>query len=66
MTVKFKTALATAVLALAVGALPSANAAKRLTAPDPDWTGGLVTCLVAQKIIENELGYRTRRPRFRL
>ena len=61
MTPKYKTALATAVVALTMSALPAAQAAKRLTAPDPDWTGGLVTCLVAQKIIEDELGYRTKR-----
>ena len=61
MTPKYKTALATAVVALTLSALPAAHAAKRLTAPDPDWTGGLVTCLVAQKIIEEELGYRTKR-----
>ena len=61
MSSKFKVALAAAVLALSLGATSSAQAAKRLTAPDPDWTGGLVTCLVAQHIMENEMGYKIKR-----
>ena len=43
MSLKLKTVLACAVLALGLGSLPSAQASKRLTAPDPDWTGGVVT-----------------------
>ncbi|MDH3389252.1 MAG: hypothetical protein OEN02_15265 [Gammaproteobacteria bacterium] len=58
MSLKFKTVLATAILALSLGSMPSAHAAKRLTAPDPDWTGGVVTCRVAEYIMENELGYK--------
>jgi len=58
MSLKFKTVLACAVLALGMS---SAHAAKRLTTADPDWTGGLVTCLVAQYIMENEMGYKIRR-----
>jgi len=61
MTFKFKTVLAVVVLALGLGSLPAAHAAKRLTAPDPDWTGGVVTCLVAQYIMENEMGYKIKR-----
>jgi glycine betaine/proline transport system substrate-binding protein len=61
MTFKFKTVLAVVVLALGLGSLPSVHAAKRLTAPDPDWTGGVVTCLVAQYIMENEMGYKIKR-----
>ena len=53
--------LAVVVLALGLGSLSSAHAAKRLTAPDPDWTGGVVTCLVAQYIMENEMGYKIKR-----
>lgn len=58
MSLKLKAALASAVLALSMGSIPSANAAKRLTAPDPDWTGGVVTCRVLQYIMENEMGYK--------
>jgi len=61
MSLKFKAVLAFALLALSLGSMPSAQAAKRLTAPDPDWTGGLVTCLVAQYIMENEYGYKIKR-----
>ncbi len=58
MSLKLKTVLACTLLALSLG---SANAGGRLTAPDPDWTGGLVTCLVAQYIMENEMDYRIKR-----
>lgn len=58
MSFKFKTVLACALLALGLG---TAHAAKRLIAADPDWTGGLVTCLVAQYIMENEMGYKIKR-----
>lgn len=61
MKSKLKVTLTTAVLALSLGVFSSAQAAKRLTAPDPDWTGGLVTCLVAQHIMENEMGYKIKR-----
>lgn len=58
MSLKFKTVLVCALLALGLG---SAHAGGRLTAPDPDWTGGLVTCLVAQYIMENEMDYKIKR-----
>ena len=58
MSLKLKAALATAILAIGLGSLPAAQAAGRLTAPDPDWTGGVVTCRVAQYILENELDYK--------
>ena len=58
MSLKFKAALASAILALGLASTASVQAAKRLTAPDPDWTGGVVTCRVVQYILENELGYR--------
>ncbi len=61
MSFRIRAALASAVLALSLGAVTSAQAAGRLTAPDPDWTGGLVTCLVAQYILENEMDYRIKR-----
>ena len=35
-----------------------ANAAGRLSSPIPDWTGGAVTCKVAQMILEREMDYR--------
>ncbi len=58
MSFKIKTALAMAVLMLSIGSIPSAQAAKRLTIPDPDWTGGVVTCRTIQYVLENELGYK--------
>jgi glycine betaine/proline transport system substrate-binding protein len=61
MSFRIRAALASAILALSLGAVTSAQAAGRLTAPDPDWTGGLVTCLVAQYILENEMDYRIKR-----
>lgn len=61
MSFRIRAALASAILALNLGAVTSAHAAGRLTAPDPDWTGGLVTCLVAQYILENEMDYRIKR-----
>ena len=39
----------------------TANAGGRLIAPVPDWTGGAVTCKVAQVILENELDYKVKR-----
>jgi ABC-type proline/glycine betaine transport system substrate-binding protein len=48
-----------AVTAFTLGSL-SANAAGRLKAPIPDWTGGAVTCKVVQMILENELGYKVK------
>lgn len=44
----------------AVLSLP-AQAGGRLTAPIADWTGGAVTCKVAELIMEQELGYRIKR-----
>ena len=61
MSCKLKTVLAFLVLVLSLGSIVPAQAAKRLTAPDPDWTGGVVTCLVAQYIMENEMGYKVKR-----
>jgi glycine betaine/proline transport system substrate-binding protein len=60
MSIKIKVALATAVLALSIGSMPSAQAAKRLTVPDPDWTGGVVTCRTIQYVLENEMGYKVK------
>ncbi|MCH7880946.1 MAG: hypothetical protein IIB69_05070 [Proteobacteria bacterium] len=58
MSLKIKAALASVVLALSIGSVPSAQAAKSLTTPDMDWTGGVVTCRVLQYIMENEMGYK--------
>ncbi len=55
MSLKLKTLLAFAVLTLGAG---SAQAAGRLTAPEPDWTGGVITCKTIAYILENELDYR--------
>ena len=60
MTLKLKTALAVATLALGLTALPSAHAAKRLTVADLDWTGAVVTCRTIQYVLENEMGYRVK------
>jgi glycine betaine/proline transport system substrate-binding protein len=60
MSFKIKTALAIAVLMFSMGSVPSAQAAKRLTVPDPDWTGGVVTCRTIQYVLENELGYKVK------
>lgn len=60
MFIKIKAALAIAVLALSIGSMPSAQAAKRLTVPDPDWTGGVVTCRTIQYVLENEMGYKVK------
>ena len=61
MLLKIKATLVATILALGLGSMSSAQAAKSLTAPDPDWTGGLVTCLVLQHILENEMGYKVKR-----
>lgn len=60
MFIKIKAALAITVLALSIGSMPSAQAAKRLTVPDPDWTGGVVTCRTIQYVLENEMGYKVK------
>jgi len=39
----------------------SASAGGRLTAPVADWTGGAVTCKVAQVIMEKEMDYKVKR-----
>ena len=56
MNIRCNAFLVSAVLAVAVPL--STYAAKKLTVPDPDWTGGVVTCRVLQHIIENEMGYK--------
>ena len=48
-----------AVTAFTLGSLP-ANAGGRLTSPVPDWTGGAITCKMAQLILENELDYKVK------
>ena len=36
----------------------SSASADRLTRAVADWTGGMVTCEVAEQILEQELGYK--------
>jgi len=60
MTLKLKAVLASALLALSIGPISSVQAAKRLTVPDPDWTGGVVTCRTIQYVLENEMGYKVK------
>jgi len=60
MSLKIKAALASVILTLSLGAVTTAQAAKRLTVPDPDWTGGVVTCRTIQYVLENEMGYKVK------
>ena len=59
---KLKAVLAFAALTLSIGILSSAHAGKRLTVPDLDWTGAIVTERTIQYILENELGYKFKKP----
>ncbi len=58
MSLNVKAVLASVVLALSIGSVPSVYAAKKLSAAEPDWTGGVVTCRVLQYIMENEMDYK--------
>ena len=49
-------AIALAALLTMPGSLSAAGGV--LTAPDPDWTGGIITCRIIGKILENEMGYK--------
>ena len=60
MLVKFKVALAASVILLSLGSVSTAQAAKRLTVADLDWTGAVVTCRTIQYVLENELGYKVK------
>ena len=60
MSKVLKAALASAVLAVSLGATSSAHAAKRLTVADLDWTGAVVTCRTLQYVLENEMGYKVK------
>jgi len=60
MRFKLSAVLMSALLALSIGPFSSVQAAKRLTVPDPDWTGGVVTCRTIQYVLENELGYKVK------
>lgn len=42
------------------GTATTASAGGTLTAPDADWTGGVVTCRVIQHILENEMDYKVK------
>jgi glycine betaine/proline transport system substrate-binding protein len=58
MKSNLRAALTCAVLVLGAGAIASVQAGGRLTAPEPDWTGGVITCKTLQYVLENELDYR--------
>ena len=58
MSLNFKALSAS--LLLAAMTVPVAQAAGRLTAPEPDWTGGVITCKTLAWVLENELDYRVR------
>ena len=62
MSSKLKAILAFAVLTMSIGILSSAQADKRLTVPDLDWTGAIVTERTIQYVLENEMGYKFKRP----
>jgi len=55
--------IAAAALALtgAIAPMAPAVAGGVLTVPDPDWTGGQVTCRVIGAILENNMGYKIKR-----
>ena len=57
MSSKLKAILTVAALSVSISILPSAQADKRLTTVDTDWTGGLVTERTIQYVLENEMGY---------
>lgn len=46
---------------LTLSSVVSAAAGGVLKAPEPDWTGGIVTCRVISKLLESELGYKVKR-----
>ena len=52
-------AAAAGVLGMAVAAPVSAQGI--LNVPEPDWTGGQVTCQILQILLEDELGYKVNR-----
>jgi len=62
MSSKLKAILAFAVLTMSLGTLSSAQAGKLLTVPDLDWTGAIVTERTIQYVLENEMGYKFKRP----
>jgi len=59
----FSTAATGGALALGLSLAASAPAAAGglLTSPEPDWTGGQVTCKILQIILEDEMGYKVKR-----
>ena len=62
MSSKLKAILAFAALTMCLGTLSSAQAGKRLTVPDLDWTGQIVTERTIQYVLENEMGYKIKKP----
>ena len=62
MSSKLKAILTVAALSVSISILPSAQADKRLTTVDTDWTGGLVTERTIQYVLENEMGYKIKKP----
>ncbi len=56
----FKSFLGSIFAVMFLGSAVTANAGGQLTSPIPDWTGGAVTCKVAQLILENELDYEVK------
>ena len=58
MKYTFKAVLAAIVLSAGLVSGPPAEAGKRLTLPDLDWTGAIVTCRTIQWVLENHMGYK--------
>ena len=47
---------------MSLGTLSTAQAGKLLTVPDLDWTGAIVTERTIQYVLENEMGYKIKKP----
>lgn len=54
-------AAATIALTGATASFSPASAAGVLTVPEPDWTGGMVTCRILTTILEEQMGYKIKR-----
>ena len=60
MSSNLKSILSAVALATSLMLVPQAQAAKRLTVADLDWTGAVVTCRTLQYVLENEMGYKVK------
>ena len=58
ISILIKSLIAGAVTAVMLGGAVTSQAAGDLKSAVPDWTGGAVSCQIAQTILENELDYK--------